>query len=316
MRSARPCRPGRVEPDRNVTRLFVSTFVWGCLAATGPVAAGPSLPQQNGVSPLLPTDHVQFESAEEAARLDDQPEVLKRPGVSLADEFSAGQAAVKQSWWPLLYSAIIPGTGELMMGYEKRGIALMALELVAWTGYFYNNEEGLNKRADYESYADAHWDQQRWADWHYDVYPTFTGFTPAQMDSIGREKSGNGAWPGYTPWVSRDEDRQHYYENIGKYDWFISGWADYDPDAAPRNTDLRDTYRSMRKDSNDQLDTANQFIYLSLATRVFSMIETSLLIMKARKQSEEHASLDGGWMFRARPEGTRGGRVYVEYRFK
>jgi hypothetical protein len=281
-----------------------------------PGLAGPAASLAPGeVSPLLPTVSVQFDSAEEAARLEGEPEVLRRSS-SLADEFAAGTTPAQQNWWPLLYSAIIPGTGELMMGYEKRGIALMALEIAAWTGYFYNHEEGLNKRADYEGFADANWDQQRWADWHYDVYPTFTGFTPAQMDSVGQEKSGNGAWPGYSPWVSKEEDRQHYYENIGKYDWYISGWSDYDPDTAPHNTDLRDTYRTMRKESNDQLDTSNQFIYLSLATRVFSMVETSLLIVKARKQDDEQASLDNAWMFRAKPQGMSGGQVYVEYRFK
>jgi len=279
-------------------------------------AADGSVPDRDGedLTPLL-TAH--FETAGEAARLQSEPEVLRRRSASFEDEFAAGQAPGKQSWWPLLYSAIVPGTGELSMGYEKRGVVLMAVEVAAWAGYFYNHEEGLDKRADYESFADAHWDVQRWPDWHFDVYPTFTGWTPEQMDEQGQSTSGNGSWPGYSPWVSKEDDRQHYYENIGKYDWYISGWSDYDPDLAPHNTELRDAYRAMRKESNDQLDTANQFIYLSLATRVFSLIETSVLIVKARKAyDQEHASLDNSWMFRAKPQGLSGGRVYVEYRFK
>jgi len=308
-----------VESDRNVKTTLLYVLTCCCLVPAAPAFADAdaSVPDRDDEA-LLPTVNVHFESAESAAKLQAEPVVLRRESVAFADEFSSsGQTPGRQSWWPLLYSAIIPGTGELSMGYEKRGVALMALEVAAWAGYFYNENEGMNKRTDYENFADAHWDQQRWADWHYDVYPTFTGFTPAQMDSVGRAKSGNGAWPGYSPWVSKEEDRQHYYENIGKYDWYISGWEDYDPDLAPRNTDIRDQYRAMRKESNDQLDQANQFIYLSLATRVFSLVETSVLIMKSRKAyDEEHASLDNRWMFRARPQGMHGGQVYVEYWFK
>jgi hypothetical protein len=302
----------------NVKAILLYVLACATLALPGPVSADAdgSVPERDEGA-MLPSVNVHFESAEAAARMQYEPEVLSRPSMSLSDEFAPGQTPGKQSWWPLLYSAIVPGTGELAMGYEKRGVFLMALEVAAWAGYFYNHEEGLNKRADYESFADENWDQQRWADLHFDVYPTFTGFTPEQMDSVGQVKSGNGAWPGYSPWVSKEEDRQHYYENIGKYDWYVSGWAGYDPDLPSMNTELRDSYRAMRKESNDQLDTANQFIYLSLATRVFSLIETSVLIVKARKAyGQEHASLDNRWMFRAKPQGMSGGQVYMEYRFK
>ena len=307
-----------VESDRNVKTILLYVMASASLLVSGPASADAdgSVPERGG-DDLLPTLTVHFESAREAATLQSEPGVLRRQSPSFADEFAAGQTPGRQSWWPLLYSAIVPGTGELSMGYEKRGVFLMALEVAAWAGYFYNHEEGLDKREDYERFADVNWDTQRWADQHFDVYPTFTGFTPEQMDSVGQVKSGNGAWPGYNPGVSKEDDRQHYNENIGKYDWYISGWGDYDPDLAPHNTELRDTYRAMRKESNDQLDSANQFIYLSLATRVFSLVETSVLIIKARKAyDQEHASLDNNWMFRARPEGLSGGRVYMEYRFK
>ena len=50
----------------------------------------------------------------------------------------------QQSWWPMAYSALIPGLGELTMGYEKRGIALMALDVAAWAGYYVNHNDGLD----------------------------------------------------------------------------------------------------------------------------------------------------------------------------
>lgn len=223
-----------------------------------------------------------------------------------------------RKYLPILLSALIPGAGELYLGYYKRGIALMAVEASAWTGYAYYHGKGLDTRDEYERFADAHWGLQRWMDHHPEVYPLIGAITtPAQMDSIGDVVSGTGSWPGYIPWVSKEEDKQHFYENIGKYDWYISGWEDFDPslDPFPRDTPLRDQYRTLRKESNDQLDDANLFIYLSLATRVFSVVETILLTRGGNDEehvdnSQERVSL------RVRPKGYEGGEVALEYRFR
>jgi hypothetical protein len=245
-------------------------------------------------------------------------EVLRRPSFSLADAGTRGELPGKQSWWPVLYSALIPGAGELSMGYEKRGVVLIAAEVVAWTGYFINHDDGMQLRDDYEGFADVNWSQQKFIDDHPEVYPDLSGQTTLEeLEEIGRSTSGDGSWPGYTPWTGKEEDKQHYYENIGKYDWFISGWADWDPDMQPRQTDLRTQYREMRMASNDKLDTANNFIYLSIAARVFSLVETTLLVRSARQNYDTQVgSLDNYWRFQARPAGSKGAVVTLEYRFK
>lgn len=252
---------------------------------------------------------------------DDAPgggDVLSRPA-ALSKRFDrpAGLRGGRR-YVPILLSALVPGAGEVYLGYYKRGIALMAIEAGAWTGYVYYHGKGLDTREEYEAYADRHWNVQKWADHHPDVYPFFTGFTPAQMDSVGRLTSGTGDWPGYIPWVSREEDKQHYYENIGKYDWYISGWEDFDPtvDPFPQDTDMRDEYRSLRKKSNDQLDNANIFVYLSIATRVFSIVET-ILLTRDGGGDEEQVDLSANTLqFKARARGYNGGEIALEYRFK
>ncbi|MDH3196861.1 MAG: hypothetical protein OEO21_01340 [Candidatus Krumholzibacteria bacterium] len=223
----------------------------------------------------------------------------------------------QQSWWPVLYSAVVPGAGELSMGDYKAGIPALALEIVAWAGYFTKHDQGLETRSEYEAFADANWLQSKWIDDHLFVYPNPGITTPAEMDSIGAIVGPSGAWPGYIPWVSREEDKQHYYENIGKYDWYISGWTDYDPVAAPHETALRDQYRAMRIESNDQLDDANKFIYLSIGVRVWSLLYTTLKVKRARDATET-AVLDteNHFTFRAKPKGLSGGVVALEYWFK
>lgn len=246
----------------------------------------------------------------------DATEVLTRPALLSSDYDPPAKSPGGRRYLPMLMSLLVPGTGEVYLGYYKRGIALIALEAGAWTGYVYYHEKGLDTRAEYEAFADRHWDVQKWADDHPDIYPYFTGFTPEEMDSVGRLKSGTGSWPGYIPWVSKEEDKQHYYENIGKYDWYISGWEDFSPALDfPRDTDLRDEYRAMRKESNDQLDDAKMFVYLSLATRVFSIVETIIL---TRDTVNEHANdfSENKLQLKARPRGYTGGEIALEYWFK
>jgi hypothetical protein len=249
------------------------------------------------------------------------PEVLARPPVLAfqggSDSESDGGST---RYLPVLFSALIPGTGEIYLGHKWRGAALIALEAAAWTGYFYYRDKGLDSRSAYEGFADKYWSISKWIDDHPLVYPQNLS-TPEQMDSVGMVHSGSEEWPGYIPWVSKQEDKQHYYENIGKYDWYISGWSDYNPDADPfmRDTDLRNQYRDMRKKSNDQLETADNFVYLSLGVRVFSIVETLFLARAAGDDGGSGAAeeeTEGRLHLHARPKGFDGGEVFLQYSFK
>lgn len=255
-----------------------------------------------------------------------RPQALARPsalawGGTQSDDGGDGEGGGGK-YLPVLFSALMPGMGELYLGYKWRGAGLMALEIAAWSGYFYYRNQGLDSREAYEDFADQYWTVSKWIDHHPDVYPEDLS-TPEQMDSVGREKSGSLEWPGYMIWVSKEDDKQHYYENLGKYDWFISGWSDFDPEVYPfmTETGLRDEYRAMRKQSNDQLETADTFIYVSLATRVFSIVETLFLVRMSGSDDDSAAGDSAGitqnqLRIRTRPRGWDGGEIALEYSFK
>jgi len=281
---------------------------------------------------VLPGDVGSYMTSSEAARLSlvdavpaEAPEpvsVLRRPGAPVSHALDdAGAAPRKRKYLPVLLSALVPGAGELYMGHLKRGIALMAVEAGAWSGYFYKHNQGLDTRSEYEAFADDHWDQRRWIDNHFGVYPQ-TGYTLEDLEQYGRDTSGSGVWPGYIPWVPKSEDKQHYYENIGKYDWYVSGWEDYVPLTTPDDlgpgealSKLREEYRSMRVESNDQLNVAERFIYLSIAARVFSLVQTTLLVTRSSNE-DTAARLDNRWMLRAQSRGPAASEVALEYWFK
>ncbi len=240
------------------------------------------------------------------------------PGAFLFDAERAPHAApASQSYLPLLYSALVPGLGEVTMGYRVRGFALMALEVAAWTGYFVKHGDGIDKRESYEAFADAHWKMDKWIADHPGNIEQIGPRNLENLEKYGRSSSGSGLWPGYIPWVSPEEDKQHYYENIGKYDWYISGWEDWDPLSNPydRDTPLRDQYRAMRGESNDALDAANRFVWLSVGTRVFSLVQTAIIV-RNRRGAEDDAGAGSGMALRARPRGWDGGELALEVRFK
>jgi hypothetical protein len=230
-----------------------------------------------------------------------------------------GGAVTPQSWWPLMYSALVPGLGELSMGYEKRGIGLMVAEAVAWTGYFKKHNEGMDQRDEYEAFADAHWTENRWVD----EFPGICQTPPTSVEDIedcGRDTSGQGIWPGYIPYIPKDSDKQHYYENLGKYDWFISGWDDWkglDTESLEYHmeTDNRTKYRSMRQASNNSLDDADSFLWISFAARAFSLAETAIIIHNRRDDAGGGAGGGSPVSLRARPRGYTGGEVALEVRF-
>jgi hypothetical protein len=74
----------------------------------------------------------------------------------------------------------------------------------------------------------------------------------------------------------------------------------------------------MRKESNDQLETADTFIYVSLGVRVFSIVETLFLARSAGDRSDDGSDgeLENNFRFHTRAKGFDGGEIFLQYSFK
>jgi hypothetical protein len=286
----------------------------GTLALT--LGAGLTLPSGARAGDAIPSTIRAHATSELAAR---GPMKLATAGTRAytfePDAVASTDARPAQRYWPVLFSALVPGAGEISMGYYKRGIALVVAEAIAWTGYATKHSDGIDKRTEYENFADAHWDMQKWIDDHPCSTLPPTGRTLEDIEDCGQASSGSGAWPGYIPFVARAEDKQHYYENVGKYDWYISGWEDWDPARVPyaHETGLRDQYRSMRMESNSALDDADAFIWVSVAARAFSLAEAAILVHNRRGAAGATGSSPVS--LRAEPRGLDGCELALEVRF-
>jgi hypothetical protein len=134
-------------------------------------------------------------------------------------------------------SAIIPGSGQIYAGNWWKAAIFLAIEAAAITYAVSNDAKGDDQTAFYQSYAEAHWDVVRYAQWTDDnvaapdkVYLWDLGNGQVDWNELNRMEREIGSWYSHTlpPYQS-----QQYYELIGKYPQFAQGWDDANPNVPP-----------------------------------------------------------------------------------
>ncbi len=68
----------------------------------------------------------------------------------------------------MLYSAIVPGLGQLYNGNLKRALLFSIVEASCLTIYYINNEKSKTKKNDYMDFADNEWSFENWMKHYYD----------------------------------------------------------------------------------------------------------------------------------------------------
>ena len=152
----------------------------------------------------------------------------------------------------ILLSAAVPGTGEMYAGSYIKGAVFLGLEMFLWWKYAGFREKGFDIEEKYEAFADEHWDSTRWSQ-EYDPD------TDPSTHNLPETKT------------------QQYYEMIGKYDQFQAGWD---------NQENRDTYMTMRLNSNNEFEKASTCAMLTLANHVFSALDAAWTIRGVNRKVE------------------------------
>ena len=218
---------------------------------------------------------------------------------------------------PMAMSLVLPGLGEVVTGH-RRGYILMAVDIASWIGVKHYHDLGNEKRDEYYDFADLYWSEDRLRI----AYDSVTN-----PDAPGSFYFDVDNYLELPLWVSIEEDRREYYENLGKWDQFVFGWEDFSdprnyvdlgPDYTsqdlqdPRTSALREAYRRMREDSNDQFTNRDRLLYLNMVTRVFSAFQVAYLqgALGGGPRSEMRVA-GHPVMLIADPCGWRGGRLGV-----
>ena len=224
-------------------------------------------------------------------------------GESDADSSVAAPPVVyKRLYSPLragLFSAAIPGAGQLYTKNYWQSAAFFGAEVLMWVVYATYERKGNNQTNLFQNYADANWSVVSYAKW----INTNFGATIGQPIFIDQNQSlkpwqrvnwselnaaenaiggdVNIQPTGFSHQLAPHGDQQ-YYEMIGKYGQFGGGWSDasgFTKGDVLGNNEIGNVtpqflaYAKMRGDANSFYNIASTVSYVIVANHVLSALE-------------------------------------------
>lgn len=236
----------------------------------------------------------------------------------------------------MILSLALPGAGQLYVGRPMRTVAFLGAEIAAllvWNSYAQRGEDMTQA---FRDFADDHWDFHCWLDttfyqsdpWGRDKGRIYVGTGGSHHLNYyvnlkeGGKEFGNTLDDEFIQYLTNPgtEDsvyiikNHEYYENIGKYNQFFSGWYDATPDAEIDTTrksgpialsEHRSKYLDMRGDANRLKSVASYAISALMFNHVISAIDA---IFATSRWNREHASRLSGrlWFNPACSHGVSG----------
>lgn len=126
----------------------------------------------------------------------------------------------------MLYSALIPGLGQFYADKSViRTYVYPVLELAMIGGIIYYDKRGDDKTKDYEKYANGEIVTQQFGDYTY-TGPRYRRDFQNNVQAVLMAYNPNDIYDG-TFFRLDNSNSQHFYEDIGKYDKYVFGWADW-----------------------------------------------------------------------------------------
>ncbi len=165
-----------------------------------------------------------------------------------------------------IFSAVLPGAGQVYNRSYLKGLLFLGVEVGAWAAYAKYNSSGNRKTDEFERFADQHWSESEyWAS----IDRAF-GCSPGDRECEKQKEREN--FSHYLP----DTKNQTYYENIGKYDQFNAGWDDsISGEILQRDSQNRQAYTTMRRLANDQFRKATLSSSVVMVNHLVSMVEAA-----------------------------------------
>jgi hypothetical protein len=214
-------------------------------------------------------------------------------------------SSTKSLWLAGGLSALLPGAGQVYADAPWWRTALYAgLEAAGWAAYAIYNAKGNRATDDFQNYADTHWSVLRYVNWiaaNYQRWPDESVDKQAAAEALRsiyvQGSPQGGDWEkidfaqlnklehavkaGFSHTLPPHGDQQ-YYEEVGKYVQYRSGWDDhavagdtviYNPS---RVTQGNLDYMSMRAEANHLLSIATTAIGGLALNHLASVIDAVL----------------------------------------
>jgi hypothetical protein len=226
-----------------------------------------------------------------------------------------------------LYSAFIPGAGQLYTKSYWQSAAFLGAEVLMWIIYSKYEDKGDRQTELFQQYADQHWSVVDYVNWIRDPQnfgniindnPIIPGTEnlPAwqrvdwdKLNTIEMQIAGDQSIQptGFTHKLDRHGEQQ-YYEMIGKYQQFGGGWDDastfkaggftkadiISATVSPRFLE----YSQMRGDANSFYNIATTVSYVIVANHIFSALEAAWNASKINHKIELQGHIQSRIIYR------------------
>ena len=264
--------------------------------------------------------------------------VTAQEGSAPGQDAGGGEVARKSVLRGMLFSALIPGLGEIYAdgtrGYITGGI-MAATDIFASLEYFTNNGKGDDRRKDYQQFGRSHYSRVRLERYVTDTVAYWSGSAalehcrpgPTHDDELcGQEFAESFPLGG--------DGSDDFYQQIDADDRYVMGWDDWDPyqvlnnevlwtswnpgqaipEGLPSTTAHREEYAGMREKANDYFSKADTYAWVMVIGRVVSMIDTAILV-KIRNKDLAGFGTNPRLSFKVRSLGRPDFRVGLKVRF-
>lgn len=192
----------------------------------------------------------------------------------------------------LMMSAVLPGAGQFYSKSKLSGIVYGALEIAGITSAIWLKKSGENSIDEYKNYADNNWNVLKFMN-EYDGDPK----THNMVISIdGKKYSVRDEWGALyddfsDSYVSiKAEKDYHFYENIGKYKQFQTGWTDYGDstgyETLYRSSPYQVKYSDMRFDANQLLKGSTYVVSAVMFNHIISAIDAAIRTRKYNDRND------------------------------
>ncbi|MEE9161459.1 MAG: DUF5683 domain-containing protein, partial [Candidatus Neomarinimicrobiota bacterium] len=221
-----------------------------------------------------------------------------------------------------LMSLVVPGAGQLYARRIWKTVLFLGIEAAAISAWSSYSQQGADQTEVFEQFADDHWDFRLWlttaslyqtgqwgeGDGQVYVGPDGTHHLEffVDMDEDGRPEifgnTSDNAQRIFQILASPDtlahlhiKKNGEYYENIGKYNQFFSGWDDADPftslieerDSGPIAISVnRSNYLGQRTEANRLKSVVGYAVSALMFNHVISAMDA---IFTASRWNREHA---------------------------
>ncbi len=172
-----------------------------------------------------------------------------------------------------LFSAVVPGSGQLLLG-QRRGWVYLGAEAAAWFSEVSLRDAGNQSERDYKRYADRHWDWERYQS----VAECGDGLGPVDFEREQQDLERQLA-----------DSRDDYYDSIGRLDAYACGW-DTQAD--------RSSYQNMRGDADALFRSARVAVTVVFLNHLVSAVDAAKSAADRRR-----AARGFGWNLGVTPAG-------------